>query len=343
MGLPKKLFNLHSFYAPGLKNLITDVPGVKVGHVTIKDDKKHIHTGVTAVLPHGGNMFTDKVVAGVTVLNGFGKSVGLIQVDELGTIETPIIMTNTLSVGTALTAMVKYMLETNQDIGKKTGTVNCLITECNDARLNDIRGLHIKEQDVINAIKKANVKFEEGGVGGGTGMVSLGFKGGIGSASRRIKLDGKNYTIGALVMTNFGSAGRLTIGGDHIGERILQQEKLKKDNGSIIMLIGTDVPLSARQAKRLSRRAAISLGRTGSAMGNGSGDVAIAFSTGNIIKHYSKTSIIKIKLMQDADIDIVFDAAIEAVEESIISALYHGQTVEKGNTIKEARALKEYL
>lgn len=173
----------------GQKNLITDVPGVKVGHVTLNHGE--IKTGVTAILPHGGNMFKEKVMASSSVINGFGKSLGLVQIDELGTIETPIIMTNTLSVGTAATGLVKYMLEQNDDIGKTTGTVNSVVVECNDGFLNDIRGLHVKEDHVFEAIENAKEDFEEGSVGAGTGMSCFQLKGGIGSSSRVVELDGK--------------------------------------------------------------------------------------------------------------------------------------------------------
>ena len=179
MGLPENSgFDLHAKWPRGERDLITDVPGVKVGHVTLKEGD--VHTGVTAVLPHGGNCFQDKVMAGVSVINGFGKSVGLIQIQELGTIETPILLTNTLSVGTACEELTRYMLEGNPDIGVTTGTVNCVVTECNDGRLNDIRGLHVRPEHVREALANAREDFEEGDVGGGTGMVCLGLKGGIG-------------------------------------------------------------------------------------------------------------------------------------------------------------------
>lgn len=339
MGLPNDSgLNLFEKHKKGIKNLITDVNGVMVGHVTLKKD--NINTGVTVVFPHGGNIFQNKVMAASAVLNGFGKSLGLLQIDELGTIETPIVMTNTLSIGTAANALVKYMLKQNEDIGLTTGTVNCLITECNDGKLNDIRGLHVTEEDVLNALNSPSKYFEEGAVGSGTGMCCLGFKGGIGSASRIVNADGKEYTIGALVMSNFGSSGNLVIGGDHIGRRI--SGEIKKDEGSIIIIIGTDIPLSERQLKRVAKRSAISLGRTGSYMGNGSGDIAIAFTTANIIPHYSDKYIIETKMFFDDKIDMVFEASAEAIEESIISSLYHAETT-IGNLGKEAKGLKEFL
>lgn len=339
MGLPiDSGLNLFEKHKKGKKNLITDVEGVKVGHLTLREG--NVNTGVTVIFPHEGNIFQDKVMAASAVINGFGKSVGLLQIDELGTIETPIVMTNTLSVGTATTALIKYMLEQNEDIGLTTGTVNCLVTECNDGRLNDIRGLHVKEEHVFKALNSASDYFEEGAVGSGTGMCCLGFKGGIGSASRIINVDDKEYTIGALVLSNFGASGNLVIGGDHIGRKI--DGDISKDQGSIIIIIGTDIPLSERQLKRVAKRSSISLGRTGSYLGNGSGDIAIAFTTANRIPHYSNKEIIETKMFFDDKIDKVFEASIEAVEESIISSLYHAET-RIGNLGKEAKGLREYL
>lgn len=324
----------------GKRNLITDVEGVQVGHVTLNDGS--IKTGVTAILPHGGNLFKEKVMASSCVINGFGKSAGIIQIDELGSIETPIIMTNTLSVGTATEGLIRYMLSHNEDIGTTTGTVNCAVMECNDSRLNDIRGLHVKEEHVLEAIENAKTDFEEGAVGSGTGMVCFGLKGGIGSSSRIIELDGSEYTIGALVMSNFGSQKYLTINGDKIGERISETDKVESDQGSIIMIVATDIPLSERQLKRISKRAVVGLARTGSYLGNGSGDICVSFTTANKIKHYSETKIVNIKMIDEKAIEEVFKAVAETVEESIISSLYHAETTTgRNNTI--IKSLREYL
>ncbi len=323
MGLPENSgFDLHAKWPRGERDLITDVPGMKVGHVTLKEGD--IHTGVTAVLPHGGNCFQDKVMAGVSVINGFGKSVGLIQIQELGTIETPILLTNTLSVGTACQELTRCMLEGNPDIGVTTGTVNCVVTECNDGRLNDIRGLHIRPEHIRQALANASEDFEEGAVGGGTGMVCLGLKGGIGSASRRVDVDGQPYTVGALVMSNFGAPGNLIIGGKHYDTNLGREER--KDEGSIIMLLATDIPLNERQLSRLAKRSMVALGRVGSYCGNGSGDIAIAFTTANHLPHYSEKNILEAKMFYDENIDRVFVAGVEAVEEAIISSLYHAET-----------------
>ena len=354
MGLPKDCgLELHHKWKSGKLNKITDVKGLKVASVTIQDNE--INTGVTVILPHEGNIFRSKVVAGASVLNGFGKSLGIVQLKELGNIETPIIMTNTLSVGEAATALTKYCLEQNEDIGVSTGTVNPLVTECNDGRLNDIRGFHVREEHVREALRLAeegSPDFEEGAVGAGTGMCCLGFKGGIGSASRLVELDGSEYTIGALVLSNFGEEGNLVIGGRHYGSELLPKVKerlksdidssLAKDKGSIIMLIATDIPLSSRQLERVANRAAIALGRTGSYMGNGSGDIAIAFSTANRMPHYSDEKFVEMKAIHEDAIDKVFEPAVEALEESIISSLYHAKTT-LGVRGKLVYGLREFI
>ena len=326
MGIPRiEPLDLHATLPSGPRNLITDVAGVRVGHVTIQQGE--VNTGVTAVLPHPGNLFLDKVMASAAVINGFGKSAGILQVQELGTIETPILLTNTLSVGTAFTGLCRYVLEQNAGAGVYTGSVNCLVTECNDGRLNDIQGLHVREEHVLQAISAARETFEEGAVGGGTGMCCLGLKGGIGSASRVVDLDGTACTVGALVMANFGRAGDLMIGGRHIDTRSAGDRLAVKDDGSIIMLLATDVPLSERQLGRVARRTAVALGRTGSYCGNGSGDIAIAFTTANRVPHRGGAAIEAYRMVRDDRIDPVFLAAVEAVEEAIISALYHARTL----------------
>lgn len=306
---------------PGPRNLITDVPGVTVGHVTIQDGT--VNTGVTAVLPHQGNLFRDKVMAASAVINGFGKTMGLVQVEELGTIETPIVLTNTLSIGTAATALIRYMLRDNPDIGTTTGTVNPLVCECNDSRINDIRGLHITEDHVLDALTHTGEEFAEGAVGAGTGMCCLGFKGGIGSASRLVTLDGVTYTIGALVLSNFGGAGDLRLNGTPIAPPPAEKPDDKTDKGSIIMLLATDLPLSERQLKRLCRRAGVGLARTGSCYGNGSGDIAIAFTTANRIPHYAETAVLETRMLADSKIDAAFRMTADAVEEAILSSLFH--------------------
>ncbi len=341
MGLPRDCgINLPNKYEKGRRNLITDVPGVKVGHVTLSDEKRDIHTGVTAVLSHSGNTFKEKVPAAVHVINGFGKSTGLIQIEELGTMETPVVMTNTFGVGTALNALTKYMLAQNEDIGVSTGTVNSVVTECNDGELNDIRGMHVSEADVLSALENAGEDFEEGAVGGGTGMICMGMKGGIGSASRMLEFDGEKFTIGVIVMSNFGFFGNLRIGGKLVGTELSKPSGPEK--GSIIMLIGTDIPLSDRQLRRMARRSTVSLGRVGSYLGTGSGDIAIAFSNKNLIPHYSEKQILSTSYLHEDKMDNVFEATAEAVEEAIVSALYHAETM-TGIRGKTVHGLREYL
>lgn len=347
MGLPEnKKIELTNKYPKGKRNKITDVPGVTVGQVTLEDEEKHIHTGVTAILPHQGNLFQDKVAAGVSIINAFGKSAGLIQIQELGTIETPIVMTNTFGVGTALNALTRYMLSQNEDIGATTSTVNCVVTECNDGVLNDIRGMHVTEDHVCRALETAGKDFEEGAVGSGTGMVCMGLKGGIGSASRVVKIKEKEYTVGALLMSNFGSYGNLKIGGKPVAVPAIDEEgkpaEPEKDKGSVIIVLGTDLPLSSRQLNRVAKRATVGLARVGSYLGNGSGDIAVAFSTANRIPHYCEDGLVDIRMTYDDALDCVFEAVAEAVEEAVISSLYHAKTT-SGIRGKVIHSVCEYL
>ncbi len=306
----------------GKNNSITDVEGVRVGNVTLNNGK--IKTGTTAIVPHPGNIFKDKIVAASHVINGFGKSTGLVQVDELGVIETPIILTNTLSVGRAYEALVKYKLDRNDDIGDTTGTVNPIIGECNDGRINDIRGLHIGEEDVLRAIEIAASKFDEGNVGAGTGMVCYDLKGGIGSSSRIVSLGGRDYTIGVLVLSNFGSLEDFVLNGNHIGEDLCERigkNIATEDKGSIMAILATDIPLSSRQLKRVIKRIFPGISRTGSYSGNGSGEIALGFSTANIIKHYEEQDIIDIKMINEDKINPIFKATVHATEEAIVNSM----------------------
>ncbi|MRZ80168.1 S58 family peptidase [Paeniclostridium sordellii] len=335
MGIEKEYLINTGELKKGKNNLITDVDGVRVGHVTL--DNKDIKTGVTAILPHGGNIFKEKVMASTFVINGFGKSIGLIQVDELGTIETPIILTNTLSIGTACTGLIKYMLSENEDIGKTTSTVNPMVLECNDGFLNDIRGLHVKESHIIQAIKNASNDFEEGSIGAGTGMSCYQLKGGIGSSSRAITLDNKEYIVGSLVLSNCGLEKDLILDGRKLGKEITSKKDLELEKGSIIIIIATDIPLSERQLKRVAKRASISLGRTGSHLGNGSGDIVVAFSTANKVNHYEEKDINSMKFINENKIDLIFRASIESIEESIISSMMHSkETIGRDNNKRKS-------
>ena len=307
----------------GKRNLITDVEGVLVGHCTLAQGEQQ--TGVTAVLPHPGDIFHDKVMAAVQVFNGFGKSMGLVQLEEMGSIETPILLTNTLSAGAVYDAVVRFMLERNEDIGDTTGTVNPIVCECNDGRINNIRGLFVTEDHVRQALASCGVEFAEGAVGAGRGMQCHQCKGGIGSASRVIELDGQEYTVGALVLTNHGKLRDLTVEGRPVGEAYLASIEEQEDKGSCIMLLATDIPMSERQLRRMCRRAVIGLHRLGSYMGNGSGELCIGFTTANRLPHYSQQDILPMGMLHDDKMDLAFRAAAETVEESVLSALFHSE------------------
>ena len=325
MGLEKNCPITVGTMQTGARNLITDVPGVLVGHCTLSDGERQ--TGVTAILPHGGDLFHDKVVAAAHVFNGFGKSMGLVQLEEMGTIETPVLLTNTLSAGAVYDGLVRVMLEKYPDIGDTTGTVNPIICECNDGGINHIRGLFVGEAHVRQALASCAADFAEGAVGAGRGMRCHQCKGGIGSASRILTLDSVPYTLGALVLTNHGLWQDLVIGGDPVGRRLpLHREAQSGDKGSCIILLATDVPLSERQLKRVCRRSIIGLSRLGSYMANGSGEICLAFTTANRLSHYSERDILETRMFYDENIDRVFEAGVEAVEEAIVSSLYHGET-----------------
>ncbi|HAS74036.1 MAG TPA: aminopeptidase [Clostridiales bacterium UBA8960] len=323
----------------GPRNLITDVKGVRVGHVTLSEGD--INTGVTAILPHGGNLFREKVTAATYVINGFGKSIGTVQVDELGTIETPIILTNTLSVGIATNGLVKYMLDQNEEIGRSTGTVNPIVCECNDGFLNDIRGLNIKEAHVVEAISKCDVLFEQGSVGAGTGMCVFNLKGGIGSSSRVVELEGVSYTVGVLVLSNFGNLKTLQLSGMKIGEAFTALGS-QVEQGSIIVIVATDIPMSDRQLKRVAKRVPAGMARTGAHFGNGSGDIVYAFSNANIVRHFETREIVECSIINENVIDKVFNAVIEATEESIINSMLHADT-KTGRSGRVVKSLKSVL
>jgi len=328
---------------PGKRNAITDVAGVRVGHCTL--DHGPVKTGVTAVLPHPGNIFEDKVMAAAHVINGFGKSMGIIQIEELGTLETPILLTNTLSVGEAASALISHMVAGNKDIGCKAGTVNPLVCECNDFPLNDIRGLHVTKEHVYAAIREAAEVFREGGVGAGTGMSCYQLKGGIGSASRMIDLDSGKYTVGTLVLTNMGRKQDLMINGDPLGKRRAKGEIATPPDhpdGSIIIIIATDIPLTERQLKRCAKRSAVGLHRTGSHMDTGSGEIAIAFSTVNRIRSGSREALLPIRMINESRINRVFRAVAQATEEAILNSMITADAT-VGRAGCKRRALRDIL
>lgn len=316
----------------GKKNNICDVRGVLVGHSTISNNVNH--TGITTIIPHSGNIFLNKVVGASYVYNGFGKSVGLLQVDELGTIETPIVLTNTLSVGKVTDGLISYMINDNPDIGVTTSTVNSLVLECNDGSINQIQNRVLTEQNLFESINNAKEDFEQGSIGAGTGMKCHGFKGGIGSSSRVIKIDDTEYTIGVLVNSNFGSSNGkdLIFKGKKLGELIKNYNNLQEeDKGSIIVVIATDLPLDNRQLKRIAKRAELGIARTGSYAGNGSGDIMIAFSTANQVKHNPDKQIETVLRMSDNVINAAFKATVDATEEAILNSMLFSKGVKSFN------------
>ncbi len=320
---------------PGRYNAMTDVNGVKVGHTTIIDGEGQwaegegpIRTGVTAVLPHDGNIFREKVPAAVYSINGFGKVMGFEQIRERGTLETPIILTSNLSVARAGDALMTYMLRQNPDIALTTGTVNCVVGECNDGLLNDARGRHIKQEYVWNAIDSASGgPVPEGCVGGGTGTTCYQFKGGIGTASR-VVVDGR-YNVGALVQTNMGTRDELMVLGVPVGEQLWDEYMPQSNPGSIMIVVATDAPLSSQQLERMAKRAAFGLARTGTISSDQSGDFVIAFSTANRIQHYPDAAFDSINILTDdgSTIDQFFLATIESVEEAILNSMIAAQTM----------------
>lgn len=341
MGISNKYNIKLGIMEKGENNLITDVPGVKVGNITLSNG--NIQTGITAVIPCEGDVFLNKPLCASHVVNGFGKSIGLVQIDELGTLETPILLTNTFSVPTGANALLKYMLKSHKDIGDTTSTVNPVVMECNDGVINDIRGFHVTEDDCLKALENAGDIFEEGAVGAGRGMICYSLKGGIGSSSRVLEINGEKYTVGTLLLTNFGTLRDLTIGGEKIGEKLYQIKKAEnEDKGSCIMIIATDAPLSARQLKRLCKRAQSGLARTGTISGNGSGEISLAFTAKNRIPHYPTDKNINIECLHDDNMNILFRAVIESVEESVISSLLHAETVTGRNNYKK-EALGELI
>ena len=308
----------------GDMNSIGDVPGVRVGHCTIDNDRHK--TGVTVVLPCEDDIFKRKMVAAQHVLNGFGKTAGLMQIEELGTLETPIALTNTLNVGKVHDAMVEYMCLQAEREGYAITSVNPVICECNDASLNEIRHRAVEEQHVFAAIESAAPSFAEGDVGAGKGMTCHDLKGGIGTSSRKIEVDGDVFHLGVLVQTNHGSLSDLRIDGQPIGleiERRIHEDT--PDQGSCIMVVATDLPVTARQLKRIIRRCSVGLARLGSYIGHGSGEVMIGFSTANRIPE--KAGCFALRCIHESQINKAFRAVAEATEEAVLRSMYYAHTV----------------
>ena len=330
---------------PGPLNAITDVPGVKVGQVSLVNED-HIRTGVTAILPHDGNIYQEKVPAAIYIGNGYGKLAGYSQVKELGNLETPIVLTNTLSVSTAMNALISHTLQ--QEGNEDVRSVNAVVGETNDGYLNDIRGRHITERNVLDALKTASIgPVTEGNVGAGTGTICFGWKGGIGTSSRLIPASLGGYTVGVLVQTNFG--GVLQISGHPVGKE-LGQYYLKKDidsqaDGSCMIVVMTDAPVQARNLERMAKRAMMGLARTGGIASNGSGDYVIAVSTSELVRINSgQTKTREIEELKNNAMSPLFMATIEATEEAILNSLFAAKTMigRNGHTI-EALPIKKVL
>lgn len=314
----------------GARNLITDVPGVRVGHTTI--DQGDCHTGVTVVMPPCENPYAHKLTAASCVFNGFGKSQGLVQVDELGTLETPIALTNTLNVGKVHDALVSYMIEVCAKDGMKLTTVNPVVCECNDSGISDIAQRPVDEKAVRSAIAAADADFAQGAVGAGRGTICYGMKGGIGSASRLIELDGETFTIGVLVQSNYGASS------DFRGAT-LPEGLAECDKGSIIIIVATDLPLTCRQLKRVLRRCSVGMARLGSYIGHGSGEIAVGFTTAPREKkgHFNT-----IRTLDEDSMNLPFRAVGEATEEAILQSMLHAGADVKLNG-ERVPSLREYL
>jgi D-aminopeptidase len=325
-------------FEPGPQNAITDVAGVAVGHVTLREGER-VRTGVTAVVPHPGNVFQEKVPGGVFVGNAFGKLAGSTQVEELGTIETPIVLTNTLGVGAGIEGVVQWTL--GQGGNADVRSVNALVGETNDGGLNDIRGLHVRPAHVVEAIRGARGgTVEEGSVGAGTGTRAFGWKGGIGTSSRRLPGRFGGYTVGVLVQSNYG--GVLTMGGAPVGRELGRYDYAPSarpgaGDGSCMIVVATDAPLDARDLTRLAARAVYGLARTGSSYSNGSGDFAIAFSTHASLRvRFGDAQAATRTLLPTDGVSPLFEAALEATEEAVYNSLLKATTVTGNGVTAEA-------
>ncbi|RZL89697.1 MAG: S58 family peptidase [Variovorax sp.] len=305
----------------GRRDAITDVAGVTVGHATLADGE--VQTGVTVLRPHGGDPFLQRVPAGFAVLNGFGKSVGLLQVEELGVLETPIALTNTFSVPAVAAAQIRQCIAANPECGRSLPTVNPLVFECNDGFLNDIQRMAVGERHYLQAWASAGEDMAQGSVGAGRGMSCFSLKGGIGTASRRAD----THTVGTLVLANFGLLPNLLVAGQPVGRRLATEQRAEAEKGSIIMLVATDAPLDARQLRRLALRAGAGLARTGSVFGHGSGDIAFAFSTAYTLPQQREAPMPAVALLHDGLLDGLFQAAADSTEQAILHALWQAEPV----------------
>jgi D-aminopeptidase len=320
-------------YPTGKHNAITDVGGVRVGHATLVEGKgKHkpskgpVRTGVTAILPNAGNIFHQRVIGSAFVLNGAGEVSGLTQVAEWGLIETPILLTNTLSVGACSEGTVRWMVTHYPGIGTEHDVIIPLVGECDDSWLNDIAGGHVREEHVSEAIDRAaDGPVHEGNVGGGTGMITCDLSGGIGTSSRRLPKELGGYTIGVLVMSNFGRLADLRMDGVPVGRALepdfARYQKRERSYGSIIAVLATDAPLLPHQLGRIGKRVALGIGRTGSYAAHGSGEIVVAFSTANTVPRETKRMLARVDFMLDEALNPLYQAAIHATEEAILNAI----------------------
>ncbi len=341
----------------GPGNSIADVPGVRVGHWTQKDERHY--TGLTVILPRE-DIYLHKCTAAVHVINGYGKSAGLVQIEELGQLETPIALTNTLNVGKVSDALVQYTIDCLQEQKKTVRSLNPVVGECNDSSLNEITDRTAGYEELKEAVKNASADFAQGSVGAGTGMTCHDLKGGIGSASRQIEIGGNIYTVGVLALCNHGVLEELTICGDHVGHRI--REKLQseggageictqeagaekahtEDVGSCIIVVGTDLPVTDRQLKRMIRRSSAGLARCGSYFGHGSGDIAIGFTTAHDLAEEETRPVLTLEVLQEKQLEQAFLAVCEATEESVLNALAEAEYVRRPDgTVRHA--LREFL
>lgn len=329
----------------GARDAITDVAGVTVGHCTLADGQ--VQTGVTVLRPHGGDPYRERVPAAAVVLNGFGKSVGLLQVDELGVLETPIALTNTFCVPAMAQAQIRSCIAAHPECGRGLPTVNPLVFECNDGFLNDIQRMAVGEEHYLQALADASADVQEGSVGAGRGMSCFGLKGGIGTASRVVDTGAGHCTVGALVLANFGKLPQLRVAGRPLGQELARRGAASSadggpEKGSVILLLATDAPLDARQLRRLALRAGVGLARTGSVFGHGSGDIALAFSTAYTVPLESGRPMPALAMLHEMRLDGLFEAVADTTEQAILRALWRAEPV-TGRDGHRRQALRELL
>ena len=319
----------------GPRNMLTDVPGVRVGQSTIirgsgplRPGTGPVRTGVTAILPHDGNIYERPVKGAYFDFNGCGGLGGSLQIREFGVIDTPIMLTNTMSMGTVAEATIRHMIRNNPSVGVTEDTIIPIVSECDDSYLNDAQGLHVQKEHVFGAIDSASQTVQEGAVGAGTGMSCYAYKGGIGTSSRIVQVGDSKYNLGSLVLTNHGDWEELRIDGVPVGSILGDPDIDRKTEGSIVMVVGTDAPLDSRQLTRIARRAVLGLAVTGSCSHNGSGDIVLAFSTANAYERFKHDGLVTEHLLKDVELSPLFRATADSVAESIINSLFKAETME---------------